>query len=171
MLTADEVIAHLGLVPLPAEGGYYRETYRASEALAPGALPARYPTTRALGSAIYYLLRDEDFSALHRLRTDEVYHFYLGHPVELLLLLPDGRDELVHLGTDLAVGQRPQVVVPRGVWQGSRLIAPAAAGAYALMGTTMAPGYDLADFELGEREPLQARYPGRAELIAALTRG
>lgn len=175
MLTAERVIALLGLQPLPVEGGYFRETYRAAELIAHSALPERYPGPRPLGGAIYYLLRDDTFSALHRLRTDEIYHFYLGRPIELLLLHPDGRNELFVLGPDLEAGQRVQVVVPRGVYQGSRLT-PSADGErsagcdFALMGTTMAPAYDPADFELGNREELLARYPARAQLIRALTR-
>lgn len=174
-LSTERVIALLGLEPLPVEGGHYRETYRSADQLAASALPARYDGPRAFGGAIYYLLSDDTFSALHRLRSDEIYHFYLGHPVELLLLHPDGRDELISLGSDLEAGQRVQVVVPRGVWQGSRL-APQAGNAstdsydFALLGTTMAPAYDPADFELGEREELLAGYPARAEWIRALTR-
>lgn len=174
MLTAERVIALLGLESLPVEGGYFRETYRAPVLLPQAALPERYPGPRPLGGAIYYLLRDDTFSALHRLRTDEIYHFYLGRPVELLLLQPDGQSELIVLGPDLEAGQRVQVVVPRGVYQGSRL-APedgehAVGCDFALMGTTMAPAYDPADFELGNREELLARYPSRTQLIRALTR-
>ena len=171
MLTAERVIALLGLSPLPEEGGHYAETYRAGELIARECLPARYTGPRPHGSAIYYLLRADTFSALHRLRSDEVYHFYLGQPVEMLLLYPDGRDETLILGADLAAGQRVQAVAPRGVWQGSRLARPTEDGAFALLGTTMAPAYDQADFELGEREPLLAAYPQRVELIRALTAG
>jgi len=171
MLTAERVAALLGLEPLPIEGGRYRQTYRSAETLARAALPARYDGPRPHGTAIYYLLRGDDFSALHRLRTDEVYHFYLGRPVDLLLLHPDGRDETVRLGPDLEAGQRVQAVVPRGAWQGSRLAPPGGdPGDFALLGTTMAPGYDVADFELGERGALLAAYPRRADLIRALTR-
>jgi uncharacterized protein len=167
-LTAEEIIHLLRLEPLPVEGGYYRQTYRADETLGAATLPARYGAPRAFGGAIYYLLHGEHFSALHRLLTDEIYHFYLGQPVELLLLYPDGHDEVVRLGTGLAAGERPQVVAPRGVWQGSRL-ADRSSG-FALMGTTMAPAYEQADFELGDRAALIAAYPQRAELIRALTR-
>ncbi len=176
MLTAEQIIALLELEPLPLEGGDFRVTYRSTEQLAPDSLPPRYAARkagpRALAGAIYYLLRAHTCSLLHRLQGDELYHFYLGAPVELLLLHPDGRDELdelVVLGHDLAAGQRVQAMVPHGVWQGSRLLAPHE-GDYALMGTTMAPAYDPVDFELGEREALVARYPQRAELIRALTR-
>jgi hypothetical protein len=170
MLTADRVIALLGLAPLPQEGGHFRESYRANERIARDCLPARYTDTRPFGSAIYYLLREDTFSALHRLQSDEVYHFYLGQPVEMLLLYPDGRDETLILGPDLEAGQRVQAVAPRGVWQGSRL-AHATPGGFALLGTTMAPAYDAADFALGERAALLAAYPQRAELIRALTAG
>jgi predicted cupin superfamily sugar epimerase len=166
-LTAEDIIELLHLEPLPVEGGFYCQTYRAHETLRRADLPDRYTGERALSSAIYYLLHGSHFSALHRLLTDEVYHFYLGHPVELLLLYPDGTGEVRRLGHDLAAGQRPQITVPRGVWQGSRL---AKRGHFALLGTTMAPGYDQADFELGSRERLLDSYPERAEEIYALTR-
>jgi uncharacterized protein len=168
MLTAERVIALLELQPLPLEGGHFHETYRAGELIERECLPPRYAGARPHGSAIYYLLRDDTFSALHRLHSDEVYHFYLGQPVELLLLYSDGHGEIFVLGPDLEAGQRMQLVVPHGVWQGSRLRSTAR-GHFALLGTTMAPAYDPADFELGERADLLARYPGHAELIRALT--
>ena len=111
----------LGLQPLPQEGGYYAESYRSDEKLAANALPARYSSERALGTAIYFLLTADTFSGMHKLVTDEIYHFYLGDPVELLLLDNDGSGEVVTIGTRLADGMRPQVTVPRGTWQGSRL--------------------------------------------------
>jgi predicted cupin superfamily sugar epimerase len=170
MLSADDIIDLLQLEPLPIEGGSFRQTYRSVGSLPPSALPAGYAGSRLFGTAIYYLLRDGECSALHRLRSDEIYHFYLGQPVELLLLHPEGRHETAMLGTDLMVGQRPQVIVPHGVWQGAHLALPTAAG-FALLGTTMAPGYDPADFELGDRDALLASYPQRAEEIRALTQG
>ena len=166
MLTAEEVIALLQLVPLPIEGGFFRRTYTAADAVRAEALPERYGGARKLCSAIYYLLGPNDFSALHRLRTDEIYHFYLGDPVELLLLYPDGSHAVHVLGHDLVAGQQVQLVVPRGVWQGSR-VRPG--GSFALLGTTMAPAYDPSDFELGARDDLAAHYPACAALIAALT--
>ncbi len=104
---------------------------------------------------------------MHRLPTDEIYHFYLGDPVEMLILRPDGRGENIILGSDLAAGENIQQVVPGGSWQGSYLIE---SGRFALMGTTMAPGYDPDDFEPGKREDLIAQYPDHAELIRLLTR-
>src|SRR5262249_4510462 len=134
-LRAKQIIESLRLEPLPVEGGYYRVTYRADETLDAATLPERYTGPRAYGGAIYYLLHGDHFSALHRLLTDEIYHFYLGRPVEMLLLYPDGHDEIVRLGTDLVAGERVQVAVPRGVWQGSRLAHPVDGDdAFALMG-------------------------------------
>lgn len=130
-------------------------------------MPARYAGARSAGTAIYYLLTPDGFSALHRLRSDEVFHFYLGDPVEMLQLFPDGAGRRVVLGTDLDRGMRPQVIMPRDVWQGSRLCA---GGRFALLGTTVAPGFDVADFDPGRRDELVAAYPDFAELITALTR-
>lgn len=167
MLTAEEVIRLLGLHPHPREGGFFAETYRAGERLDPGALPARYDGPRCLGTAIYYLLTPATCSTLHRLASDEIFHFYLGDPVEMLQLAPDGSGCRLILGADLAAGQRPQVVVPRGVWQGARLVA---GGAWALLGTTVAPGFEYRDYEDGDRAALVAAYPDFAGLIRALTR-
>ena len=169
MLTAEAIAEALGLQRLPVEGGLYRQTFEAEESLAAGALPPRYGREKRLSTAIYYLLTKEtgSFSALHRLPTDEIYHFYLGDPVELLQLRADGSSESVVLGQDLAQRQRVQHVVPHGVWQGSLLVG---GGRFALMGTTMAPGYDDLDYEAAVREELIASYPERTELIQRLTR-
>jgi len=169
MLTAEQLIRHLGLEPLPGEGGWFCQTYLAEETIPADALPVRYSAAKPFGTAIYFLLTAEPdcFSALHKLPTDEIYHFYLGDPVEMLLLHPDGRSEHVALGPDVIHGQRVQFVAPRGAWQGSRLIG---GGKFALMGTTMAPGFTRWDFALGEREELARAYPVEAELIRALTR-
>ena len=124
---------------------------------------------KVVGTAIYYLVTGspDGFSALHRLRTDEVYHFYLGDPVEQLLLHADGRSEVVVLGHDIAAGQRVQHVAPRDSWQGTRL---REGGRWALLGTTMAPGFDFQDYEAGDRATLSTAYPHEAARIAALTR-
>jgi hypothetical protein len=169
MLTADRLIELLDLRPLPVEGGHFLQTWCADETIAAAALPGRYGRAKPLGTAIYYLLTDDadSFSALHRLPTEEVYHFYLGDPVEMLMLHPDGRGEVVLLGQDLVNGQRVQHVVPREVWQGSRLVD---GGRVALMGTTMAPGFDEQDYTPGLRGELIARYPAQADRIRRLTR-
>jgi hypothetical protein len=169
MLTAEELIRRLGLEPLPVEGGWFRQTYLSAEEIPAGALPARYAAAKPFGTAIYFLLTAEPdcFSALHRLPTDEIYHFYLGDPVELLALHPGGRSERVVLGQEIERGQQVQFTVPRGAWQGSRLLP---GGSFALMGTTMAPGFTPPDFALGRREELLREFPQEAELIRALTR-
>jgi len=156
MLTADALIAALGLWPLPREGGYYRETYRS---------PLRHGADHCAATAIYYLLTADTCSALHRLPTDEVFHFYLGDPVEMLQLDEHG-GRLVTLGPDLLGGQVLQTVVPAGVWQGSMV---RAGGAFALLGTTMAPGFEFADYQAGDRTALIERYPEFADRIRRLT--
>jgi uncharacterized protein len=168
MPSAKEIQELLKLQPLPVEGGYFAETYRSKFTLTQRSLPSGYSGERALSTAIYYMLTPDTFSAMHRLDGDEVYHFYLGDPAEMLILKPDGTAETLLMGQDIVSGMRLQHVVPGGVWQGSRL---APGGKFALLGTTMAPGFDPADFELGSRGELTARYPAYTELLAALTRG
>ena len=141
---AEDIIQALGLRPHPTEGGYFAETYRSNEVITSEEPPCRSVPDKAVSTAIYYLLTRDTFSAMHRLISDEVFHFYLGDAVEMLLLYPDGSHRVVRLGTDLDSGERPQAVVPRGVWQGSRLIED---GEYALLGTTVAPAFDIADYE------------------------
>ncbi|MBN1956016.1 MAG: cupin domain-containing protein [Anaerolineae bacterium] len=167
IITAEQIISLLNLQPHP-EGGYFRESYRSDEQIPPAGLPDRYPGARSFGTAIYYLLTPGTFSRMHRLATDEVFHFYLGDPVEMLQLWPDGTGGSITIGPDIARGMQPQVVVPRGVWQGSRL---AAGGRFALLGTTVAPGFEFADYEVGQRGKLAAAYPHFRDLIAALTGG
>jgi predicted cupin superfamily sugar epimerase len=169
MLTAQRIIDLLHLEPLPVEGGLFRQTWVSEETIPAAALAPRYARAKPAGTAIYYLLTDapDSFSAMHRLPTDEVYHFYLGDPVEQVLLHPDGRVERVVLGHDLGADQRVQHVAPRAVWQGSRLVA---GGRLALLGATMAPGFDPSDYEHGGRERLLAEYPEAAGLVMALTR-
>lgn len=162
---AAAIIRALGLAPHPKEGGYFRETYRAAEALPADVCGGRYKAVRSASTAIYYLLTPSTFSALHRLATDEVFHFYAGDPVEQLRLHPDGRGEIVTIGNNLGAGQHPQTVVPRGVWQGARL---ATGGRYALLGCTVAPGFDYADYESANGPALAAQYPDFSAWIATL---
>ena len=165
MINAEEIISLLSLKPHPEEGGYFAETYRSEEYLSAEALSRGGP--RSLSTAIYYLLTPESFSAIHRLWSDEVFHFYVGDPVEILQLWPDGSGQILTLGPDISSGMRPQVVVPRGVWQGLRLLP---GGTFALLGTTVAPGFEYADYEHGSREGLTGAYPGFRDLIISLTR-
>ncbi len=162
MPTADELIALLKLQPHPKEGGFFRETYRSTDRAAED---ARYRGGRSASTAIYYLLKPGTFSAIHRLASDEIFHFYLGNPVRMLQLDSTGGREII-LGPHVSAGQELQVVVPRGVWQGSIL---EAGGDFALLGCTVAPGFDYADYEHGDREQLLRQYPAHAALIQRLT--
>jgi predicted cupin superfamily sugar epimerase len=164
-MTPELIIQRLGLKPHP-EGGYYTETYRAPESIPAPALPSRYSGERALSTAIYYLLTPGTFSSLHRLQSDEIFHFYLGDPVDMLRLKPDGSSVTLTLGADLANGELPQVVVPAGDWQGARL---KPGGRFALLGCTVAPGFDFTDFETGKRDALLSLYPSHTALITTLT--
>ena len=166
MPTAEELIALFKLQPHPREGGFFRETYRASEGIEPAGLPVRYGTARAHATAIYYLLTPDTYSALHRLKSDEIFHFYLGDPVRMLQLGPDGKGETILLGPDVLAGQNVQVLVPRGVWQGSFL---EPGGRFALLGCTVAPGFEYVDYEEGGQQELLAQYPAFADLIRKLT--
>ncbi len=152
--------------PLPKEGGFYVETYRSEEKIGPEVLVERFKGQRNLGTAILYLLTADTVSKLHRLRSDEIYHFYLGDEVTMLQLFPDGSSRAITLGCDIADGQLLQVVVPQGVWMGGLL---RAGGKFALMGTTVCPGFELEDFESADREQLLKLYPSQSELILRLT--
>ncbi len=165
-MTSQDIINILGLKPLPGEGGYYVESCRSDEILSEGALPGRYDGPRNIHTAIYYLLTPDTVSSMHRVLSDEVFHFYLGDPVEMLQLFPDGSHTVSVIGTDLESGQRPQVVAPRGVWQGCRLVP---GGNFALMGTTVSPGFEFSDYEQGVRGDLLRLYPQCESLIVSLT--
>jgi predicted cupin superfamily sugar epimerase len=164
--SAEKIIRGLGLQRLEPEGGYYARTYLSSEKIPRTALPGRYNSDKPFGSAIYYLLTSDTCSVLHRLRTDEIFHFYLGDPVVMLQLHTDGTARVITIGNDVENGHLPQVLVPRKVWQGSYL---REGGKFALMGTTMAPGFDSSDYEAGDRERLIGEYPDQEEMIIKLT--
>jgi predicted cupin superfamily sugar epimerase len=167
--TAEEVIAALKLQPHPIEGGYFRETWRSREAIPADALPG-HGGVRNAGTAIYYLLTPASFSEMHRLPGDEVFHFYLGDPVRMLQLWPDGSGRERTLGPDVVAGQEPQLVVPGGVWQGSAIV-PGGRHGFALLGATMAPGFDYADYRTGRRDELCERWPAFADVVRRLTWG
>jgi uncharacterized protein len=160
-MTPGEIKAMLKLEPHPVEGGHFRRTYTSAGSLT---LPRG---TRALGTAIYYLLEPGTFSEMHVLDSDEIFHFYLGDPVEMLQLYADGSSALFTLGPDLAAGQHVQLVVSAGVWQGTRLIGN---GKVALLGCTVTPGFDFADYRNASYTELIAKWPAEAERIKMLTR-
>lgn len=157
MTKIEEIIKYLELEPLEKEGGLFRSTYRSQEKIG----------ERNMSSAIYFMLTGEGYSHLHRLSTDEVYHFYSGDPVEMLELLPDGSSRRVILGGDVLAGQKVQYVVEAGNWQGSRLVD---GGEYALLGTTMSPGFEIGDYQHAEDiQMLLKNYPEQEAMIKKLT--
>jgi predicted cupin superfamily sugar epimerase len=164
-MTAEEAVARLGLERHP-EGGFYRETYRAPEVLSRAALPERFAGPRRISTAILYLLPEGEKSRLHRIASDELWHFHLGGPLELVELRPDGRAETTILGGGLERGEVLQRAVAGGRWFGAR---PRPGAGWCLVGCTVAPGFDFADFELGRKEELLAAYPAARSEIAALT--
>lgn len=159
-------IRRLGLRAHP-EGGYYRETYRASEQLGRGQLPERFEGARAISTAIYFLLEGQQRSLIHRIRSDEVWHFYAGDPLVLFVFEQQGGMRRVVLGRDLEDQQTLQAVVPAETWFGAALVD---GGRYALVGCTVAPGFAFADFETGERRALLDLYPQHQLAVKRLTR-
>ena len=159
-MTAADWIRRLDLLPHP-EGGYYCESYRSAETIAAAG------GTRALSTAIYFLLPGDQVSALHRIRSDEVWHFYAGSALTLFVIHRDGRLEQARLGPDATAGEAFQAFVPAGAWYGAVVDDPTS---YALVGGTVAPGFDFADFELGERVALTREFPQHRVLIERLTR-
>ncbi|QDV32837.1 cupin domain-containing protein [Tautonia plasticadhaerens] len=166
MTNANTWIDRLGLQPHP-EGGYFRESYRSADRLEGGILGGRYGAPRPASTAIYFLLTGEEYSSLHRLKSDEVWHFHAGSALTVHVIEPGGAYRAHRVGLDLDAGQRPQAVVPAGCWFGATVDGP---GEYALVGCTVAPGFDFADFELADRDELTRRYPEHAGVIARLTR-
>ena len=166
MLKAEDVIRLLNLKPHP-EGGFYRETYRSEVFISQEALPTRYSGPRCCGTAIYFMLTSGNFSMMHLVKSDEFFHFYLGDPVEMLKLYPDGTGAIVEIGTDLEKGMLPQVLVEKNVWQGFRL---KDGGNYALFGTTVCPGFEFEDFEIADPATIFAQYPDFKEMIRKLTK-
>jgi uncharacterized protein len=151
---ARQLITALRLEPLPSEGGFFRSTWRSESA-----------------SAIFYLMTAEQFSALHRLAQDEMWHFYAGDRVEHVQLDPrEGAAIVSRLGPDVTTNELPQLLIPAGIWQGARIAPGSAQEGWALLGCTVSPPWDDRDFELGARDALLARYPAEAAWIHALTR-
>jgi predicted cupin superfamily sugar epimerase len=179
--SAAALVRHLQLLPHP-EGGYYRETYRSSGRIPGEALPAPFSGERNYSTAIYFLLEGGQYSAFHRIASDECWHFYQGIPLHIYVLHPSGELETIVLGNgplgddpatddpgagDPAGGAVFQAVVPAGCWFASR---PSAPGGFCLVGCTVAPGFDFTDFEMAGAETLAREYPMHASLIRELCR-
>lgn len=163
---AQDWIESLHLAPHP-EGGYFRQTYRSEMTIPQTALPRGFTGPRAVSTAIYFLLEGENFSAFHRLRSDEMWHFYAGSPLTVRVIDPAGEYSSILLGGDAEGGQVFQAVVPSGCWFASHV---ADWKGWALVGCTVAPGFDFADFEIAKRPKLAAMYPEHRKMIQKLTR-
>jgi uncharacterized protein len=163
---ANYWIDKLQLIPHP-EGGFYRQTYRSELTIAQAGLPASFPASRCAGTAIYFLLEGENFSAFHRLRSDEVWHFYAGAALMVHVISQQGKYSTILLGEDLDSGQVLQAVVPAGCWFASHV---ADWKSFAVVGCTVSPGFEFEDFELAKREELISLYPQHRAVIERLTR-
>jgi predicted cupin superfamily sugar epimerase len=166
-LTAEEVIKKLDLSPLPDEGGYYRQTYKSDIEFPTNGFGIDSDPMRRISTAIYFLETPDGFSALHRNKSDEVYHFYAGDPVEMIQIDNSGALSRFVLGSDMLNNQSPQVVAPKGIWQASKL---KAGGRWALMGSTVAPGFEFEDFELADRDRMLLQFPQLGQDIHSFTR-
>ena len=154
MLTSQHLIAHYKMLPHP-EGGYFLETYRNNEIISGAALPDRFNNNLCFSTAIYFLLEKKQFSAFHRIKSDELWHFYTGAGLHIYVLHPDGKGEILKLGSDLENGYSFQQLVPAGCWFASK---PVTENDFSFVGCTVAPGFDFADFELADKEILLKKY-------------
>ena len=164
MQTADYWINRLKLDPHP-EGGFYRETYRSKENIQLCGLPSRFASPRSFSTAIYFLLRGQDRSCFHRIKSDELWHYHAGNTLNIYLLQQSGLT-VFRLGNNLEDGDSLQVIIPANCWFGAKVISPEA---YTLSGCTVAPGFDFKDFEMADRHQLLQEFPAHAEIITALT--
>ena len=162
------LINQLQLIPHP-EGGYFRETYRSDGIIPQNALPQKFAGDRNYQTAIYYLLQSGDFSAFHRINSDELWHFYEGQSLEIFVLKPAQGLHIIRLGKNLNEGEQFQAIVEAGVWFASRPV-KSESETYSLVGCTVAPGFDFSDFEMAERAALVREYPQHSEIIEQLTR-
>jgi len=168
-LTAERIMALLDLKPHPT-CGFVAETYRAQERIPDEALPTAYAGSRPLASVLYFMVTVDAQIRLHRIRSDQMYHHYLGDPLEVLLLYPNGTGEITIIGPDLVAGMRPQLLIPGGTFHTSRLQTLRAPTGFALLGTTEWPGVESADLELADPRKLIAAYPTLRREIEAFTR-
>ena len=162
----EDLVSRLNLQPHP-EGGYFREVYRSEGLIPRHALNNDYPGDRNYCTSIYFLLTSENFSAFHRIRQDEIWHFYAGAPLYIHVIDESGRYTGHELGPEVTTGQQPQLVVPAGSWFGSSVKDE---DGFTLVGCTVAPGFDFEDFELADRNALVLAYPQHAGVIQQLTR-
>jgi uncharacterized protein len=165
-LTAHYWIEKLQLQKHP-EGGYFKESYRASETIPVNGLPNRFKGERCYCTGIYFLLTEKEFSAFHRIQADEMWHFYKGTPLEIYIIQPEGTLKTIRLGSNAEKGEQFQAVIPAGHWFASKVLDE---DGYSLVGCTVSPGFDFEDFELAKRAELAVEYPQYSHLITELTR-
>jgi uncharacterized protein len=165
-MTAATLIQHYNLQPHP-EGGWYKEMYKSSEHIAANALPERFDGERSFSTAIYFLLEQGNFSAFHRIKSDECWHFYAGEALEVYIIQADGTLDIITLGNDIEKGQLFQYIVPANCWFASR---PAPGSSFCFVGCTVAPGFDFADFEMADGTALSVLYPQHESFIKILCR-
>lgn len=165
-MTAKEIIQRLNLLPHP-EGGFYKEVYRAQGTIGAACLPSLFGGERNYSTSIYYLLQQGDYSAFHRIKSDELWHFYAGGPLLVHCLSEEKGYTCLRLGNNLAAGESFQFVVPAGVWFASE---PAQGTAFALAGCTVSPGFDFRDFEMADKDDLLQQFPQFHEYINRLCR-
>lgn len=166
MLTAQQLIAQYQLQPHP-EGGYYTRTYASEEMIEATALPERFHSDRFISTAIYFLLEGNQFSAFHRIKSDELWHFYTGVGLHIYIIHPNGRGEIIKLGNDPVNDFSFQCTVKAGCWFASK---PVSENGFSFVGCTVAPGFDFADFELAGKERLLNKYPQHGQWINSLCR-
>ena len=166
MSIVNTLIQRYGLDPHP-EGGWYKQTYKSNEQIAARALPQRFNESRVFSTAIYFLLEKGNFSAFHRIKSDECWHFYAGDPLLIYIIEPSGELKVISLGSNHEKGQSFQYVVPANCWFAS---CPAPESEYCFVGCTVSPGFEFDDFELANRNELSAMYPQHKEIIKELCR-
>lgn len=167
MKSAEEWIAHLEMTPLPEEGGMYKEVYRAKEIIPKAALPERFSGERRYSTSIYYLLKHPEFSALHRLKQEEVWHFYEGSPLTVHIIDKAGNYSRQTMGRNFDAGEKLQLVIYAGELFAATVEQKES---YALIGCTVAPGFEFEDFEAPSRAVLLEKYPQHRDAIMRLTR-
>jgi len=166
MHTVEQLIKQYVLQPHP-EGGWYKETYKSKERVPSNALPERFTGDRVFSTAIYFLLEEGNFSAFHRIRSDECWHFYTGDTLLVYVIFPSGKLEIIELGSDFSGGELFQYVVPANCWFASR---PAPGSSFSFVGCTVSPGFEFADFELANAGELSKIYPEHKGIINELCR-
>ena len=165
MLTKDQLIKRLNLEKHP-EGGYFKETYRSEISISGSALPSKFESERSVSTCIYFMLTSDAFSAFHKVNQDEAWHFYLGSPIELHMISPEGEYSNIHIGNDFLNDETPQFIVPAQHWFAAEIQAK---DSFALVGCTVAPGFDFKDFQLADRQQLQKKFPNHSLVIEKLT--